>query len=67
MSSSYNYCPLCRKDFGSLHAKQQHMRKSPRHHVCPDCSFIHEFIMHGDLEQHRVNAHNLCTECQLIF
>ncbi|KAI3322845.1 heterokaryon incompatibility protein-domain-containing protein [Xylariaceae sp. AK1471] len=67
MSSSHNYCPPCRRDFSSLHAKQQHMRKSPRHHVCPDCSFVREFAMQSDLEQHRVDVHNLCTECQLIF
>ncbi|KAI0107137.1 heterokaryon incompatibility protein-domain-containing protein [Nemania sp. FL0031] len=66
-SSFHYFCARCQRDFGSSRAKQQHIMDSPNHHVCFECVPERDFSAQGSLEKHRVDAHNLCTKCRLVF
>ena len=49
----------------SSDALQSHIDNSSYHHLCDDCDL--DFYTAEDLDDHDVDVHNMCTECDTYF
>ncbi|CAH0057943.1 unnamed protein product [Clonostachys solani] len=60
-----DYCDRCDRQFNSESALDQHIRDSPRHHVCYACD--DDFGDRDDLERHCEDCHFYCRDCGRFF
>ncbi|PTU25586.1 hypothetical protein P175DRAFT_0554817 [Aspergillus ochraceoroseus IBT 24754] len=64
-TSEHAWCERCRRVFISDPAKNAHLRESRRHNFCSACPQSRDFKTPEELEDHSVDAHHFCPDCNM--
>ncbi|RAK98721.1 uncharacterized protein BO80DRAFT_386745 [Aspergillus ibericus CBS 121593] len=64
-TSLHEWCERCCRVFISNSSKFAHLRESNRHHVCSSCPQPKDFESLEELEDHQVEIHYACLDCNL--
>jgi hypothetical protein len=66
-TSRHQWCERCFRVFVSAQAKNTHLRKSSRHNVCSTCPQLQDFATGEELQDHLVESHHFCPQCNVHY
>ncbi|KAL4947492.1 hypothetical protein BDW69DRAFT_204329 [Aspergillus filifer] len=64
-TSRHSWCERCRRVFVSVDDKDKHLQDSNRHNIFSACSQPRDFENAEELQDHSVEIHHFCPDCDI--